>query len=95
MYARSGFVQLCGTRLHESTVTYHGDAIGEVADKAEIVADEDERTVKSRPEVEKQVSHLRTNGNVERGRRFVEDDQRRLDARSHAQARPARPTESW
>ncbi|WP_242509226.1 hypothetical protein [Natrinema altunense] len=50
-----------------------------MADDAEIVANEDERTVKSRLEVEKQVTHLRTNGDVQRGCRLVEDDQRRLE----------------
>ena len=72
-----------GRRLHNLPGIHHGQAVGDVADDAEIVRDEQHGHAEALLEVEEQFKNLRLNGHVERGRRLVGDEQLRLGSESH------------
>ena len=57
---------------------HHRDAVGHLGDDAEVVRDEQQRQVEARLQLAHQVEHLRLNRDVERRRRLVGDDERRL-----------------
>ena len=59
------------------------DAIAHLGDHAEVVADEQQRGPELVTQRRDQVEHLGLDGRVERGRRLVEDQQRRLGGERH------------
>ena len=59
------------------------DAIAHLRDHAEVVADEHQRGPEFLAQRRDQVQHLGLDGRVERGRRLVEDQQRRLGRERH------------
>ena len=56
----------------------HGDPIGDVADDAEVVRDEEVRDPLLRLQLDEQVEDRRLHGDVERRRRLVADDELRI-----------------
>ena len=52
---------------------HHVDAVGEAADDAEVVGDEDDRHAEARLQLGEELEDLRLDGDVERGRRLVGD----------------------
>ncbi len=77
-----------GAELHHAPEVEHHDPVGEVADDAEVVGDEEVRHALLGLEVDQQVEDRRLHGHVERGRRLVADDDARV-ARKRAPDRDA------
>ena len=59
------------------------DMIGDTADQAEVMADQDQRHAEARPEIGQQLENLRRHGRVERGRRLVGDQYLRIAGNRH------------
>ena len=82
------------TFLDDPSRVHHGHAIGMTGDDAEVVRDEQQREMKLLLHLLQQVENLRLNRHVERGRRFVGDEQQRLagerDGDEHALAHASR-----
>ena len=66
-------------KLDELAQVHHRDAVGDVADDAQVVRDEDVRQPELRLEVLEQVEDLRLHRDVQRGDRLVGDDQLRVE----------------
>ena len=64
-------------------VLEHDDAIGDIGDDAEIMGDEHHRHVAAALQVADQFEDLRLRGDVERGRRLVGHQHRRLERQRH------------
>ena len=64
------------TLLDDGAAVHDGDAVGHLGDDAEIVGDEQQRQAVLGPQLAQQIQHLRLDGDVERRRRFVGDDER-------------------
>ena len=62
---------------------HHRDAVGDLGDDAEIVGDEEHAHAALALELAQQVEDLRLDGDVERGRRLVGDEQRRVAGERH------------
>jgi hypothetical protein len=83
--------------LDQHPVLHHGDAVGDLGDDAEVVGDEEHAhaaadglaigspTALDRPD---QRQDLRLGRDVERRRRFVGDQQRRLECQGHRDHHP-------
>ena len=65
--------------LDDAPQIHDDHAVGEVLDHAEIVADEQIREVEVGSELHEEIQHLRLNRDIERGDRFVADQQLGLD----------------
>ena len=65
--------------LHHLAGLHHHDAVGDVADHAEIVRDEQDGGAAFALQVGDQPQDLRLRGDVERGRRLVRDQQDRVE----------------
>jgi hypothetical protein len=63
------------TLFDDASGVHDCNAIGELRDHAEIVGDEDHRGAAVAAALKQQLENLRLHGNVERGRRFVSDDE--------------------
>ena len=61
--------------LHQPPEVEDGDAVGDVADDAEVVADEEVRDATFRLQLDEQVEDRRLHRDVERARRLVADDE--------------------
>jgi hypothetical protein len=66
------------SRLDDLTGVHDEHAIRDIANDAEVVRDEEIREVQLRLEVVQEVEQLRLDRYVERRRRLVEDDERRI-----------------
>ena len=75
---RIGEQRGCGGKFDDLARVHDGDGVRHAGDKAEIVADEQERHAGFRLELPEQAENLRLHGDVERGRGFVRDQQRRV-----------------
>ena len=64
-----------GALLHDDTVAHHCDVVRERGDDAHVVRDDGECQVAFGHELSQQHEDLRLHGHVERGRRFVRDEQ--------------------
>ena len=64
--------------LDQAGGVHHDDAVGVARNHAEIVRDDDERNVERARQILHQLEDLRLNGHVERGGRFVRNDQLRI-----------------
>ena len=86
-----------GPELHQPPEVEHRDAVGEVADDAEVVRDEEVGDVLARLQLDEQVEDRRLHRHVERRRRLVADDEARRSRRTRARSRRAAssPPESW
>ena len=82
-----------GASLDDFAGIHHGHAVGDARDNAEIVRDEQERDAELALQVDQEPQDLRLDGDVERGRRLVGDQQRRAAHQRHgdhhALAQPA------
>jgi hypothetical protein len=67
-----------GSRLHDAARVHHDDALGVARDHAQVVGDDDQRDAHALGQVAHQLQDLRLDGDVERRRRLVGDDQLRL-----------------
>lgn len=63
------------TIFYDFSGIHDGDVVGDVADDGEVVRDEDHSEIELVAEVEEEVEDLGLNGDVERGDRFVCDDE--------------------
>src|SRR6185437_5211086 len=71
--------ELLGRRLLDDAAEIHdGDAVGEVLDDAEIMADEEIGEAEGLAQLDEEVQHLRLDRDVERRHRLVADDEFRL-----------------
>ena len=70
-------------RLDDLAVGHHADAIGHVADDAEVVGDEQHGHVQLRLQILEQLQNLRLDGDVQRRGRLVGDQQLRLVGQRH------------
>ena len=66
-------------QFDEPAVVQHHDVVGELPHDGEVVGDQQVGGAELVAELGEQVQDLRLDGDVERGDRFVEDDQPRLD----------------
>ena len=64
--------------LHQPAEVEHGDAVGEVADDAEVVRDEEVGDAALRLQLDEQVEDRRLHRHVERRGRLVADDELRV-----------------
>ena len=85
-----------GALLDDAAGVHDDDVLGDLGDDAEIVGDEDDAHPSFSCELAEQLEDLRLDGDVERGRRLVGDEQ----LGSHASAiaiitRWRMPPESW
>jgi hypothetical protein len=64
------------TQLDQLTGIHHRDAIAEPTNDPEIVADEQQGHTRFAPKARQQAQNLRLDGDVQRGRRLVEDQER-------------------
>ena len=82
-----------GALLDDARRIHHVDAVGVAGDHAEIVRDHDQRDVEPARQILHQFQDLRLDGDIERGRRLVGDDQLRIagepDGDHHALAHAA------
>ena len=69
--------------LDQHSVPHHGDPVGDLGDHAEVVGDEHDGGAVLGLQLLEQLQDLRLGGDVERGRRLVGDDQRRLERQRH------------
>ena len=85
VYGWRGSVEHLARRslLDQLAGVQHADAVAHLRDHAEVVADEQQRRVELGAQRRDQVEHLGLDGRVERGRRLVEDQQRRLGGERH------------
>ena len=67
---------------------HDGDAIGRLRHDTEIVRDEQERQVEGRLHLPEKVENLSLDGHVQRRRRLVGDDERRLAGNRHRDEHP-------
>ena len=74
----AGEDRLGRAELHQPAEVEHGDAVGEVADDAEVVRDEEVADALRRLQLDEQVEDRRLHRHVERRRRLVADDEARL-----------------
>ena len=74
---------LDGALLDHLAVAQHDDAIGDVGDDAEIMGDQQHAHAAVAPEIVDQAQDLALGGDVERGRRLVRDQKRRLVRHRH------------
>jgi hypothetical protein len=72
--------------LDELAEVHHAQEVGDVADDGEVVRDDDVREVVKPLQLAHEVEHLRADGDVERGDRFVGHDQLRVERQ-----RPGQP----
>ena len=70
-------------RLHHAPAIHHHHFVGHVGDDAEIVGDEHQRHARLGLQLLHEVEDLRLRGHVERRRRLVGDEQRRLGDERH------------
>ena len=71
--------QVAHCRLFDDAAGVHdGDAVGHLRHDAEVVRDEQQRQLEALLQVAQQVEDLRLDGDVERRRRFVGDEERRI-----------------
>ena len=63
----------------DSAAVHHGDGVAHSADDSEIVGDEEIGKAKVALQVFEQIEDLRLDRHVERGYRFVADDQLRIE----------------
>ena len=75
--------RLDGTLLDEPAGVEDADAVAHLRDRAEVVADEEDRGVELRLELGDEVEDLRLDRRVEAGRRLVEDQERRVLGERH------------
>jgi hypothetical protein len=66
-----------GSHFDQAAGVHHSDAVRHLRDDGEIVRDEQHRQREFYAQLAKQVEHLRLDGDVERGRGFVSNQQRR------------------
>ena len=86
-----GGIEIGGIRgFDHAPKVHHHHALREVPDHAQVVADEQVGQSEALTQVEEQVQHLRLDRDVERGHRFVADQEGRLHRQSarNADARP-------
>ena len=80
--------------LDDDARVHHGDALRDGGDRADVVADHDDRQAEARHEVPQKIEHLRLDRDVERRRRLVGDEELGLARERHrdqdALAHPAR-----
>ena len=74
---------LHGRRLDDLAVVHDGDAIGQVGDDAHVVGDQHDRRAGLVAQLAQQVEDLGLHRDVERGRRLVGDDDRRVERERH------------
>ena len=79
-----------GRELDDAAEVHDADAVGDVVDDGEIVRDEEVREPEPPLQVAHQVQHLRLHRHVERRRRLVADEERRV-RRQRARDRDALP----
>ena len=78
--------------LDDPAGVHHRDAVGHFGDDAEVVRDQEQRQAEALLQVAQQIENLRLDRDVERRRRLVGDDERRIarqrdrDQRALAQA---------
>ena len=93
-HQRLGVERRAGRRLHDAAEIHHGDAVGDMLDDRKVVRDEEVGEPAIALQVLEQVDHLCLHRDVERGDRFVADDEARLDGEragdADALALPAR-----
>ena len=77
-----------GAELDDASGVQHGDPIAEVADEVEVVADEEDAEALLALEPPQEAKDLLSNGDVERGRRLVGDQQARAADDRHRDHRP-------
>jgi hypothetical protein len=73
----------CRTLLDDQAALHHGDAVGDVGDHSEIMGDEHHAHALGPLDLADQVEDLGLGGDVERRRRLVGDQQRRLERQRH------------
>ena len=80
--------------LAHHAVAHHHDVVGELADEAKIVADEEHAHAVALAQASDEFEHLSLDGHIERGRRLIGDEQLGLvgdgDGDHHALLLPAR-----
>ena len=64
-----------GTGLNELAVVHHADSLADSADDPEVVRDHDHRQTVPAAKLRHEIEDLRGNADVERGNRFVEDQE--------------------
>ena len=74
--------------LDDPAVAHHDDVVDHAGHEGEVVADEDQRRAVLDDELGEQVHDLGLHGDVEGGRRFVGDQQRRPAGEGHGDADP-------
>ena len=70
-------------RLDDAAGIHDGDPVGDVGDDAEVVRDQDEPHLALLLQLLQQVHDLRLHGDVERRRRLVGDEHRRVEREGH------------
>ena len=81
--------KLPGCRVFDDVAgIHHGDPVGLLGHDAEVVRDEDHSHVALPAQVVDQLENLRLNGHVERGRRFVGNQQLRVPGQRHCDHDP-------
>ena len=70
-----------GAGLHHAPQVHHHDAVRDVADHAQVVADEQVRELKLLAQADEEVEHLRLDRHVERCHRLVADEEARIDGK--------------
>ena len=75
MYGCSGAVEdrLAAAPLDDPAGVHHGDLVGRLGDHAEVVRDQDDGRAELALELRDQLEDLRLDGDVERRRRLVRD----------------------
>ena len=71
------------SRLDDLAVRHDADAVGDLAHDAEVMGDEEHRHALAGLQIGEQLQDLRLDGDVERGRRLVGDQQVRLVGERH------------
>jgi hypothetical protein len=76
--------QLAGGRLlNHLTRIHHGDPVRQLGHEGQVVRDEDHREAELLTQLVEQVDDLLLNGHVQRGRRFVGQDQGGVSSQRH------------
>ena len=81
--ARAAKTSSTGPVLHDLAIPHHRDAVGKAAHDVEVVADEDDGHAEPLAQFRQQSEYLRLYRDVERGRRFIGDQDVRLVGERH------------
>jgi len=75
---RIGVYRFVRTHFHDFAKVHHGNPIADMFHHGQVMGDDDVRELKLFLQIDEKINYLGLNGNIQRGNRFISDDDLRI-----------------